>query len=325
MTSPAHPSDARVAVCSRSFSKNETLRRELLERYPRTTFNDEGRSLSGADLVAFLRGHDKAIFALERVDAALLDALPELRVLAKYGVGLDNIDVAAIRARNLHLGWTPGVNRRSVAECVIALAIDLLHGLSRGNREVRAGTWRQVVGRQLTGRTVGILGLGRIGTEVLHLLEPFRCTVLAHDLIERPEIASRVRYVSLDDLLASSEILTIHLPLDASTRDLLDAARISQLRPGSLLINCARGGIVDEAAVRRALLSGHLAGAAFDVFATEPPTDHELLSLESFLATPHLGGSTLEAILAMGRAAIHGLDTPASAEDLATHLAPGHA
>ena len=309
--------DARVAVCSRSFSKNETLRRELLERYPRTTFNDDGRSLAGADLVAFLRGHDKAIVALERVDAALLDAVPELRAIAKYGVGLDNIEVAAVRARGLHLGWTPGVNRRSVAEVVIALAIDLLHGLSRGGREVRAGTWRQLVGRQLTGRTVGILGLGRIGAEVLRLLEPFGCTVLAHDLIERPELAARVRYVSLDELLAASELLTIHLPLDAGTRNLLDARRIAQLRPGALLINAARGGIVDEDAVRRALLEQRLAGAAFDVFAVEPPTDLELLQLESFIVTPHLGGSSIEAILAMGRAAIRGLDVPAAPEDLA--------
>jgi len=308
--------DARVAVCSRSFSKNEVLRRELLELYPRTTFNDDGRSLAGADLVAFLRGHDKAIIALERVDAALLDAIPELRAIAKYGVGLDNIDVAAVRARGLHLGWTPGVNRRSVAEVVIALAIDLLHGLSRGGREVRAGTWRQLVGRQLTGRTVGILGLGRIGTEVLRLLEPFSATVLAHDLIERPELATRVRYVSLDELLAASELLTIHLPLDAGTRDLLDARRIGQLRPGALLINAARGGIVDEDAVRRALLDQRLAGAAFDVFAVEPPTDRELVQLESFIATPHLGGSSIEAILAMGRAAIRGLDVPAAPEDL---------
>lgn len=310
-------SDARVAVCSRSFSKNEALRRELLERYPRTTFNDDGRSLAGADLVAFLRGHDKAIVALERVDAALLDAIPELRAIAKYGVGLDNIDVAAVHARGLHLGWTPGVNRRSVAEVVIALAIDLLHGLSRGGREVRAGTWRQVVGRQLTGRTVGILGLGRIGTEVLRLLEPFACSVLAHDLIERPELATRVRYVSLDELLAASELVTIHLPLDAGTRNLLDARRIGQLRPGALLINAARGGIVDEDAVRRALLEQRLAGAAFDVFAVEPPTDRDLIHLESFIATPHLGGSSIEAILAMGRAAIRGLDVPAAPEDLA--------
>jgi D-3-phosphoglycerate dehydrogenase len=310
-------SDARVAVCSRSFSRNETLRKELLERYPRTTFNDDGRSLAGAELAAFLRGHDKAIIALERVDAALLDAVPELRAIAKYGVGLDNIDTAALAARGVHLGWTPGVNRRSVAELVLAVAIDLLHGLSRGGREVRAGTWRQVIGRQLTGRTVGILGLGRIGGDVLRLLEPFGCTVLAHDLVERAEHRGRVRYVSLDELLAASEVLTIHLPLDASTRGLVDARRIGLLRRDAILINAARGGIVDEVAVRQALVEQRLAGAAFDVFATEPPQDRALLELESFIVTPHIGGSSIEAILAMGRAAIRGLDEPASPEDLA--------
>lgn len=310
----------RIAVCSRSFSRNETLRAELLARYPDVTFNDEGRSLAGPDLAAFLRGHDKAIVALERVDASLLDAVPDLRALSKYGVGLDNIDVRAVLARRLHLGWTPGVNRRSVAELVLGLAIDLLHGASRGAREVRAGTWRQVIGRQLTGRTVGILGLGRIGAELLELLAPFRCTVLAHDLVERPALLSRVRYVSLDELLASSEVLSIHLPLDGSTRGLLDARRLSQLRPDAILINAARGGIVDEDALRRALTENRLAGAALDVFATEPPTDRDLLSLESFIVTPHIGGSTVEAILAMGRAAIRGLDEPADPSDLESLL-----
>lgn len=311
---------ARVAVCSRSFSRNATLRAELLARYPAATFNDAGLALAGSALADFLRGHAKAIVALERVDAALLDAVPELRAIAKYGVGLDNVDVRAVQARGLHLGWAPGVNRRSVAELVIGLAIDLLHGASRGAREVRRGVWRQVIGRQLTGRTVGILGLGRIGAEVVELLGPFRCEVLAHDLVERPALAGRVRYVALDELLAQSEVLTVHLPLDASTRGLVDARRVAQLRPGAILINAARGGIVDEAAVREALASERLAGAAFDVFAEEPPSDAGLLALETFIVTPHIGGSTAEAILAMGRAAIRGLDEPAAAADLADVL-----
>jgi D-3-phosphoglycerate dehydrogenase len=303
----------RVAVCSRSFSRNATLRRELLERYPNTTFNDEGRSLAGADLVEFLRGHEKAIVALERIDGAILDGVPELRAIAKYGVGLDGIDLAAVRTRGVHLGWTPGVNRRSVAEVVLAMAIDLVHGLQHGGREVRAGRWQQRIGRQLTGRVVGILGLGRIGSEVVSLLAPFSCTLLAHDLVERPDMTSRgVRYVSLDELLAGSELLTIHLPLDASTRDLLDAARLAKLQRGAFLINAARGGIVDEVAVRRALQAGHLAGAAFDVFEVEPPSDQALLALDNFIVTPHIGGSSIEAILAMGRAAIRGLDEPAT-------------
>lgn len=303
---------SRVAVCSRSFSRNPKLRAELLARYTDVTFNDAGRSLAGDELIAFLRGHDKAIIALERVDATILDRVPELRVISKYGVGLDGLDLAALRARGVMLGWSPGVNRRSVAEMVIGFAIDLLHGIHRGGRDVRAGKWRQIVGRQLTGRTFGILGLGRIGGEVVRLLEPFACPILAHDLVERPELAGRVRYVPLDELLAGSELLSIHLPLDASTRGMLDADRIARMSAGSYLINLARGGLVDEAAVRDALRSSHLAGAAFDVFEVEPPTDHALLALDNFIVTPHIGGSSDEAILAMGRAAIRGLDEPAT-------------
>ncbi len=303
---------SRVAVCSRSFSRNETLRNELLARYPRVTFNDEGRSLAGAELIDFLREHDKAIVGLERIGASLLAALPELRTISKYGVGLDGLDLAAMRAHGVQLGWTPGVNRRSVSEVVLAFAIDLLHGLRRANRLVQAGGWQQLVGKQLTGRTVGILGLGCIGSEVVKLLMPFECELLAHDLVERVEMKDQgVRYVDLDTLLASSEVLTIHLPLDESTRGMLDTERVARMRQGAYLINAARGGIVDEVAVRQALVAGKLAGAAFDVFATEPPSDRELLEHENFIVTPHIGGSTIEAILAMGRAAIRGLDEPA--------------
>ena len=303
----------RVAVCSRSFSKNAVLRAELLARYSTVTFNDRGASLEGDALVEFLRGHDRAIVALERITSAVLDQLPELRVISKYGVGLDGLDTAALAARGVRLGWTAGVNRRSVAEVALAFAISLVHGLDRGGRQVRAGTWQQIVGRQLTGRTVGIVGFGHVGAEVATLLQPLACTLLAHDLVERPAAAALgVSYVGLDELLTRSELVTVHLPLDASTHGLLSRVRLAQMAPGAWLVNTARGGIVDEDAVRDMLTDGRLGGAAFDVFASEPPSDRALLEHPAFIVTPHLGGSALEAVIAMGRAAIAGLDEPAA-------------
>jgi D-3-phosphoglycerate dehydrogenase len=175
---------------------------------------------------------------------------------------------------------------------------------------MRDGVWRARVGRQLSERTVGIVGCGHIGQDLAALLRAFGCRVLAHDIRDFPEFYARHRIepVGLDDLLRRADIVTLHLPLDATTRNLMSADRLALLRPDAILINAARGGIVDEGMLKTMLKSGRLTAAAFDVFATEPPEDMELLRLPNFLATPHIGGAAEEAILAMGRAAIAGLD-----------------
>lgn len=300
----------KVAVCSRSFSRNAALRAVLLERYAHVTFNDAGRQLEGDDLVEFLRGHDKAITALERIDDYVLSRLPELKAIGKYGVGLDMIDMAAMRAHGKRLGWTGGVNRRSVSELVIAFAITMLRHVHAANREVLSGTWRQYVGGELSGRTVGIIGCGHVGKDLVQLLTPFDCPILVNDIRDYPEFydAHSIKPVALEELLAQSDLVTLHVPLDESTRGMLDERRLALMKPTAILLNASRGGLVDEVALKYMLQTKRLAAAAFDVFAVEPPVDVELLSLPNFLATPHIGGSAEEAILAMGRAAIDGLD-----------------
>ncbi|RAU23577.1 phosphoglycerate dehydrogenase [Paramagnetospirillum kuznetsovii] len=299
----------KVAIASRSFSKHPVLRAELLERFPDASFNDAGVSLAGDALVAFLKGHDAAVTALERIDDALLARLPGLRVIGKYGVGLDMLDLDAMARRGIRLGWTGGVNRRSVSELVISMAIALLRFVPKGNLEVRAGGWRQLQGRHLSDRTVGIVGCGHIGQDLAPLLKAFGCAVLAHDIRDFPDFyaAHGVERVGLEDLLRRSDVVTLHLPLDGSTRNIISAERMALMRPDAVLINCARGGLLDEAALKSMLLDGRLAGAGLDVFADEPPTDLEFLRLPNLLATPHIGGSAEEAVLAMGRAAIDGL------------------
>ncbi len=300
-----------IAVTSRSFSRHPVLRRELLGRYDNVTFNDEGLALTGQKLIDFLKGSERAITALERLDAALFDAVPELRVISKYGVGMDMIDLAAMAKRNIRLGWTGGVNRRSVSEMVISAAIALFRHIPTANRQVRDGVWKQTVGRQISEKTVGIVGCGHVGKDLAALLRAFDCRVLAHDILDFPDFyaAHQVAPVGLKELLAQSDIVTLHLPLDATTRNIISTERLALMKPDAILINAARGGLVDEEALKNMLTRGLLAGAAFDVFATEPPDDRELLNLPNFLATPHIGGSAEEAILAMGRAAIEGLET----------------
>lgn len=299
----------KIAVASRSFSRHPILRAELSAQFPNVTFNDAGTSLKGAALVEFLRGHDAAITALETIDDSLLAALPDLTVIGKYGVGLDMIDLEAMRRRGVRLGWTGGVNRRSVAELVIAFAIALLRHIPQGHNEIKAGIWRQLMGRQLSDRVVGIVGCGHVGKDLALLLKAFGCRLLAHDIRDFQDFyaAHGIEAVGLERLLAEAEVVSLHLPLDASTRNILSAERLSLLRPQAILINAARGGLVDEAALKEMLKSGRLAGAAFDVFASEPPEDKELLAVPNFLCSPHIGGSAEEAVLAMGRAAIAGL------------------
>ena len=239
-------------MASRSFSRHPVLRAELLERYPDVRFNDEGVALEGDAFVAFARGRRKVITALERIDDDVLDALPELEVVSKYGVGIDMLDLRAMARHGVRLGWTSGVNRRSVTELAIAFMIALLRQVPQASRELSQGAWNNRQGRQLTERTVGIVGCGNIGKDLTPILRAFGCTVLAHDILDFPEFyaAHQVEPVGLDELLRRSDIVSLHLPLDDSTRGMLSAARLALLKPGALLINTARGGLVDEAALR---------------------------------------------------------------------------
>ena len=177
-------------------------------------------------------------------------------------------------------------------------------------REVLDGSWRQHVGGYLSGRTVGIIGCGFVGKDLVPLLSAFGCTILVNDIKDFSEFYSlhNVKPVSLDELMLNSDIVTLHVPLDQSTCGMLNADKLALLKSDAILINVARGGLVDELALKQMLKSNRIAAAGFDVFTVEPPKDRELLELPNFLVTPHIGGSAEEAILAMGRAAIDGLD-----------------
>ena len=299
-----------VAVTSHSFPKNETLRDELLSRYPQSVFNETRVPLVGIDLLDFLKGHEKAITGLEVLDEAVFAAIPELKVVSKYGVGLDMIDFDAAARHGVSIRWTPGVNRQAVAELTIALMIMLARNVGAVSHDLRTGTWSSGGGRQLSSATVGVLGCGNVGQAVARLCRAFGARVIARDIAPYDDffLDAGVVPVSFDTLLQESDFVSIHVPLDENTRGLIGARELARMKPTAFLINTARGGIVDEAALKWAILNKKLAGAGCDVFETEPPADTELLSLPNFVGTPHIGGSSAEAVLAMGRAAIAGLD-----------------
>ena len=300
----------KVAVCSRSFSKNEDLRKEILSRYKHVKFNDQGLTLEGKVLIDFLQGYSKVIIGLEKINDSILDLLPKLEVVSKYGVGTDMIDFQAMKKHKVKLGWTGGVNRRAVSELVICYAISILRDVPIANKEVTEGIWKQHKGNLLSEKNFGIIGFGNIGQDVARLLEPFACKVLVYDIVDisNQSFSSNVEFVTLDYLLNNSDLVSLHLPLNDDTALILNKKRLNMMQNHSVLINLSRGGLVDEDALKEALMNYKIRGAAFDVFAEEPPKDHELLNLDNFLSTPHIGGLAKESIMAMGYAAIDGLD-----------------
>jgi D-3-phosphoglycerate dehydrogenase len=300
----------RIAVTTRSFSRHPALRAELLKLYPHVSFHEDAKKLEGQALIKFLKGHEKAITGLEKLDDSVFSAVPELRIVSKYGVGIDMIDLIAMARHGVKLGWKGGINRRSVAELTICFMIAALRHVPSDNRSVREAGWQRPIGKLLSARTVGIIGCGHVGKDLALLLRAFGCRVLAHDLLDFPEFyaAHGVKPLGLENLLRESDIVTVHVPLDRTTRGLLTAERLALMKKGAILVNAARGGIVDEAALKAMLKDGRLAAAAFDVFASEPPTDMELLTLPNFLATSHIGGNSEETVFAMGMQAISGLE-----------------
>jgi phosphoglycerate dehydrogenase-like enzyme len=299
----------RVAVTSRSFSKNPELRAALCSEYENVVFNDLGKTLEGEELIHFLKDCDSCIVGLERLDATVLNQLPKLKVISRFGVGLDTLDLVEIQERKIKIAYTAGANKRSVAELVLALALTTLRNLSLVNQQLRTGEWKQNKGRELSQSTVGIIGLGAVGKDLAILLKAFQCDILIYDPHLNNEFCEthQLTSMSLDNLLQQADIVSLHIPLNRETHHLLNAERLSLMKPSAILINTARGGLVDESALKQMLKTNQLAAAAFDVFETEPVVDKQLVSLPNFFATPHIGGSTEQAILAMGFAAIAGL------------------
>lgn len=298
-------STPRIKVCSPSFSQNAVLRRELQEAFPGAVFNDDGIRFDRDGLIAFLADADGVVVGLEKIDAAVLDARPGIKIVAKYGVGLDNIDVPACRARSVAIGWTGGVNRRSVAELALCFMLGLCRNVFRTSTLLRNGQWEKNGGVQLSGKTVGIIGLGFTGREVARLLEPLHCRVLGNDILAMDDYCQQNGIIpaTKGQIFAEADLITLHVPHTAQTAGLINAATLAAMKPGAFLINTCRGEVVDQAALKQALITGPLGGAAMDVFAEEPPTDMDLLSLPNLISTAHIGGNALEAVVAMGRSA----------------------
>lgn len=235
-----------------------------------------------------------------QVDADLITSAPQLRAIGRAGVGVDNIDVDTATARGIVVMNTPGGNTISTAELAFTHLLASARPIAQANASMTAGNWEKkaFAGTEVNGKTLGILGLGRIGSEVAHRAKAFGMSVLAYDpyLTADRAQALEVKQATLDELFSSSDFITVHMPKTQQTTHMIDAAAIARMKPGTRIINCARGGLIDEAALAEALQSGHLAAAGLDVFEEEPlAADSPLRTMPNLVLTPHLGASTIEA------------------------------
>ena len=241
-----------------------------------------------------------------KVTAELLEHAPRLRVVGRAGVGVDNIDVEAATHRGILVMNTPGGNAVSVAEHTFALMLAMARSVPQSNASIHAGRWEKsgAAGTELRGKTLGLVGLGRVGTEVARRARGLEMKVLAHDPYVTPAAAREVEVelVTLDELLKRADVISLHTSLSAATEKMFGAAAFAKMKRGARLVNCARGELIDEAALAEALKSGQLAAAAVDTFAEEPPKNSPLIGLANLIATPHVAGSTAEAQEEVGTA-----------------------
>ncbi|MGX1789130.1 2-hydroxyacid dehydrogenase [Bosea sp. NPDC055332] len=254
--------------------------------------------------LALVRTAEVIVSAGSMVDAGLIAGAEKIRLIQKWGIGVDKIDLDAARARGIPVAITAGASAGPVAEHALALMLAVYRRLPLADRQMRAGIWQpqqlRVACRQITGKTVGLLGFGNIARLLAHRLRGFDVEILYHDIRRADAVTERgfgARYVPFDTLLERSDILSLHLPLTDESRGIMNSAAFARMRQGAVLINTARGSLVDEAALHEALLSGRLAGAGLDTFTTEPVgADHPLLALDQVVVTPHSAGSVFDNI-----------------------------
>lgn len=298
----------KVLVTPTSYaSQDESLKTELESKVADVEYNTTGKPLSALQLQEMLPGVDGMIAGLDEINGSAIDAAPTLKVIARYGVGYDNIDLVYAKQRGIIVTNTPGANAKSVAELALALILNLMRPVIECSLSTKEGEWPRYKGFSLEGKNVGLLGLGAVGKEVARRLAGFDCDVLAYDINEDHEFASQynVTYLSLENLLGVADVLSLHMPGTPDTNMMVNDEFIGKMKSGAWLVNTARGDLVDEAALIRALESGKLRGAAMDVFQKEPlGKNHPLSKLNNVILTPHMGAHADSAVNAMGRMAL---------------------
>lgn len=298
----------KIAVTSPSFSKHPVLIKKIKDTFESVKLNSDGLVFNRNELIDYLKGYEAIIVGLDTIDQEVIDSLPQLKIISKYGVGLNNIDRDYCKKKGIEIGWTGGINRLSVAEMCLGNILSLIRNLSISSNLLAKGLWVKNGGEQLSGKRVGIIGLGFIGKELVRLLSPFHCEIWVNDILYDDDFISQNTLFkkSKDEIYAECKVISLHVPYSEKTHHMLGSLQLKKMKDGTILINSARGGLIDESALLKELVSGRIS-AALDVFEVEPPTNLNLLQLENLISTPHIGGNSIEAVEAMGLSAIEHL------------------
>lgn len=301
----------RLLFAETSFTNDSLKDYQILEEITskiEIVKNPYGRRLYDREVVELAKDCVGIVAGLEPYDREVLSKLEKLRCISRVGIGIDNIDIEFARKKGIEVFNTPDAPTRAVSEMAIGLIFGLLRGISKVDRQIKSGIWEKFTGQLLWGKTVGIIGIGRIGKLTARLLQPFGVSLLGYDI--KPDLKwlmeNNIPHLSLDELLRKSDIVILHLAPISGGEPIISRDNISKMKEGSYLINLSRGSVVDEVSLYEALKTGKLAGAALDVFHTEPYSG-DLTKLDNVILTPHIGSQTYQTRLEMKQQAITNL------------------
>ncbi|WP_406676971.1 phosphoglycerate dehydrogenase [Moorella sp. ACPs] len=300
----------KVVVTPRSFGATSSRPLDMLrEKGYEVVLNSQGRPLKQEELLKLAADADGLLVGIDEVSRQVIEGSPNLKAISKYGVGVDNIDLQAARERGIIVTNTPGVNTEAVADLAVALMLCAARQVVAADHSIRKGEWKKFMGVSLFKKTVGILGTGQIGRAVARRLKGFEADLLLYDIARDEEFAAAIggRYAGLEEILQEADFVSVHLPLLPATRNLIGEAELRLMKTGAVIVNTARGGIIDETALVKALREKWIRGAALDTFSVEPLANEELRKLPNVVLTPHIGAYTEEAVLMMGMQAARNL------------------
>jgi len=288
--------ECRVLVTPTSYGKyNRDIKTTLESQVGEVIYNTTGKPLSSSQVAALLRKVDGYIAGLDHIDRHALQSADSLKIIARYGVGIDRVDLAAAREKGIIVSNTPGANAISVAELALGLILTLARQIPTAQKALRKGDWPRLPGVTIQDKTIGIIGLGAIGKQLAKRLSAFDCHIIAHEPYPDTTFVDQyhIDLVDLSFLISNSDFISLHVPVLPETRGMVNDRFIAAMKKSAFLINTSRGEILDETALINGLESGHIRGAALDAFEKEPPNpDNPLLSFDQVICTPHLGAQT---------------------------------
>lgn len=307
-----------IGITTVAFSKDKKLVDHIKGfGFKKVLTNVAGQRFTREELIGFLNKCDVAIVGLDKINDDILSNVPNLKAISKYGVGLDNIDFEACEKHDVKILHTQGVNKRSVSELTLGYMLSLFRNIYITSNLLKQGIWQKSGGTQLSAKTVGVIGVGHIGKDLIELLQPFGCKILVNDVVEQNAYYASKNLIEAtkEEIFKTADVITVHTPLDASTQYMINKGSLEMMKSTAFVINSARGGIVNQDDLKWALQNNIIAGAAIDPYEVEPPEDTELISLPNLINTPHIGGNAQEAVEAMGMAAIANIVSWAQKEE----------